>query len=81
MVRIPTCGTADFVRSCVEQDLKALETDYVDLMLIHFPMGSCAETWSVLEDYHAKGTLKAIGVSNFNKSHLEHLIDGMSYCE
>ena len=41
-------------------------------MLIHYPMGSCAETWSVLEEYHAKGTLRAIGVSNFNKSNLEH---------
>eukprot|EP00438_Fugacium_kawagutii_P027466 Skav205575 [mRNA] locus=scaffold460:30926:34586:+ [translate_table: standard] len=53
--------------------------DYIDLLLIHFPSGDCKEAWllgnsrawSILEEYHSKGTLRAIGVSNFKKSNLD----------
>jgi len=69
--KIPGCmGT----KYSVEYDLKQLQTDYIDLLLIHYPSGNCSEAWSVLEDYHSKGTLRAIGVSNFKKSNLESLL-------
>jgi len=59
----------------VEKDLKQLNTDYIDLMLIHFPgKGDCSKTWAALENYHAKGVLKAIGVSNFKRSNIESLM-------
>ncbi|CAJ1395296.1 unnamed protein product [Effrenium voratum] len=48
--------------------------DYIDLLLIHFPKGDCAEAWATLEEYHSKGVLRAIGVSNFKKSDLETLM-------
>lgn len=69
--KIPGC---DFATTNIEYDLKQLKTDYIDLLLIHYPSGDCAKAWEVLEGYHAKGVLKAIGVSNFNKSALESLM-------
>ncbi|MBP1039625.1 aldo/keto reductase [Vagococcus sp. BWB3-3] len=71
--------TADeaVVRKGVEQSLKALNTTYIDLYLIHHPWDSLAEmlaTWKVLEDHVDKGVLKAIGVSNFNQEQLGHLL-------
>eukprot|EP00419_Tripos_fusus_P051284 CAMPEP_0172838470 /NCGR_PEP_ID=MMETSP1075-20121228/27894_1 /TAXON_ID=2916 /ORGANISM="Ceratium fusus, Strain PA161109" /LENGTH=286 /DNA_ID=CAMNT_0013681991 /DNA_START=24 /DNA_END=884 /DNA_ORIENTATION=- len=70
--KIPGCNSAEHH---LETDFKELGVDYIDLMLIHFPrFGDCVKTWKVLEDYHRRGRLKAIGVSNFNKSTLEPLL-------
>jgi len=71
--KIPGCTN---VESYIQQDLQQLGTDYIDLLLIHFPprFGNCASAWATLEDYHAKGTLKAIGVSNFKRSHISTLM-------
>jgi len=68
--KIPGCSDA---QSYVEQSLKQLGTSYIDLMLIHFPKGDCAAAWKTLEDYHGKGILKAIGVSNYKRSDIEKL--------
>jgi 2,5-diketo-D-gluconate reductase A len=71
--KIPGCNTT---REFVEDDLKQLGMQYIDLMLIHFPRPSsaCATAWGVLEDYHAKGIIKSIGVSNFKKTDLQLLM-------
>ncbi|CAE7215381.1 unnamed protein product [Symbiodinium pilosum] len=69
--KIPGCDSAT---ASVEYDLKQLQTDYIDLLLIHFPKGDCAKAWEVLESYHSKGVLKAIGVSNFDKKSMESLM-------
>ena len=56
--------------------LERLETDYVDLYLIHWPVPSedrYVETWQVLEEFHREGRARSIGVSNFNVEHLERL--------
>jgi len=74
--KIPGCYDAD---KYVQTDLEQLGLDYIDLMLIHFPRGNfplrgnCSATWETLEGYHDRGVLKAIGVSNFKRSHLESL--------
>merc|ERR1711959_669538 len=49
----------------VKQNLKQLNTDYFDLMLIHMPSNAgplrwCDSTWKLLEEYHAKGIFKAV---------------------
>ncbi|MGO4913077.1 aldo/keto reductase [Leeuwenhoekiella sp. W20_SRS_FM14] len=55
--------------------LKRLDTDYLDLYLIHWPVeGKYKETWRALEDLYKEGKIKAIGVSNFLKHHLEDLM-------
>jgi 2,5-diketo-D-gluconate reductase A len=70
--KIPGCSLA---KSSIEEDLKELNTTYIDLLLIHFPRGGdCAEAWSVLESFHASGAVRAIGVSNFNVSQLEPIL-------
>jgi diketogulonate reductase-like aldo/keto reductase len=61
-------------KAYVEYNLKQLNTTYIDLFLIHTPLGECGSTWSVLEEYHRKGVLRAIGVSNFNERNIEGLL-------
>eukprot|EP00928_Gymnodinium_smaydae_P042222 TRINITY_DN2845_c1_g1_i1.p1 TRINITY_DN2845_c1_g1~~TRINITY_DN2845_c1_g1_i1.p1 ORF type:complete len:303 (+),score=78.66 TRINITY_DN2845_c1_g1_i1:78-986(+) len=70
--KIPSCMGA--TAAAVEYDLKQLRTDYIDLMLLHSPVGDCSKAWPVLEDYHRRGVLRAIGVSNFNRTQLEALL-------
>jgi len=62
------------VKFYIEYNLKKLNTTYLDLLLIHEPVGDCSRTWSVMEDYHRRGVLRAIGVSNFNRRNLEGLL-------
>jgi len=70
--KVPSCF---LVKEFVEADLLQLGTDYIDLLLIHSPrFGNCTDAWSILEHYHAKGVLRAIGVSNFKKNDLQNLL-------
>ncbi|WP_040214793.1 aldo/keto reductase [Clostridium polynesiense] len=58
-----------------EDSLKRLDTDYVDLYLVHWPVeGKFIETYKALEDIYKEGMVKAIGVCNFNIHHLEELL-------
>ena len=56
------------------ESLNKLGLDYLDLYLIHWP-GNHAfeESWKALEFLYKERKIRAIGVSNFNKSHLEEL--------
>ncbi|HJY25366.1 MAG TPA: aldo/keto reductase [Actinomycetes bacterium] len=61
-----------------DQTLKALEFDYVDLFLIHWPLpkvGNYVDTWRALEEIYRSGRARAIGVSNFQPHHLRRLQD------
>lgn len=71
---------ADDARTSFEQTLADLETDYVDLFLIHWPLpmyynGDFGATWAVLEEFYAEGRARTIGVSNFEIHHLEQLFE------
>jgi 2,5-diketo-D-gluconate reductase A len=52
-------------KASVEESLKLLQLDYIDLMLIHQPYGDYYGTYRAMEDLYKEGELKAIGVSNF----------------
>ncbi len=57
-----------------ERSLLHLGTDYIDLYLIHWPVqGKIKESWKVLEKLYEEKRVRAIGVSNFQKYHLEKL--------
>lgn len=58
-----------------DQSLKKLDSDYIDLYLVHWPVkGKYKETWRALEKIYKDGKVRAIGVSNFLKHQLEDLL-------
>lgn len=55
----------DTVRRAVEDSLRKLRTDYIDLYLLHWPIREkMAESWKVLQAMRDEGLLRSIGVSN-----------------
>ena len=68
-----------FLRQSIEESLRKLNTKYLDLLLIHWPVKDCVkDTWQVMEDFVRQGKVRSLGVSNFNRHHLEDLL---SYAE
>jgi 2,5-diketo-D-gluconate reductase A len=64
-------------KRALDASLKRLETDYVDLYLIHWPVPAhdkYVETWKAFIDTRAEGLVRSIGVSNFQPAHLERII-------
>lgn len=58
----------------VKESLKKLQTDYVDLLLVHWPIERAFfETWRAFEDLKKAGLAKSIGVSNYQMIHLQYL--------
>ena len=49
----------------IEESLRKLDTDYIDLLLIHQPYGDVFGTWRAMEKAYKDGKVRAIGVSNF----------------
>lgn len=70
----------DDARRAFDQTLEALDSDYVDLFLIHWPLptlydGDFVSTWRVFEEFARDGRARSIGVSNFQVAHLNRLAD------
>lgn len=74
------------VRPALEQSLKDLQTDYLDLYLIHWPIAEDPqsgeildipqeETWAEMEKAQKDGLVRSIGVSNFTQTKLKNLMD------
>ena len=55
------------------ESMKKLQTDYIDLVLLHQPFADYYGAWRALEDLYEAGKLKAIGVSNFYPDRLVDL--------
>lgn len=63
------CGTrAGYKLACqgIEESLNRLQTDYIDLLLIHEPYAEAAEMYCALTEAYRSGKVRAIGISNFN---------------
>lgn len=64
----------------IERSLEDLRTDYVDLLLVHWPLptlygGDVALPWPALEDAFTAGRARAIGLSNYEREHIEAVRD------
>lgn len=58
----------------IERSLERLQTTYVDLLLLHFPVPVARKkAWAALEKAKAAGKAKSIGVSNYTVKHLEEM--------
>ena len=52
-------------KESIRESLRKLQTDYVDLLLIHQPFGDYYETYRAMEEAYKEGKARALGVSNF----------------
>ncbi|KAI6187114.1 Aldo-ket-red domain-containing protein [Aphelenchoides besseyi] len=78
-------GNSEKIPEQVQESLKNLKTDYLDLVLIHYPKSDERENedeknaenrrdcWLALEKEHQKGIIRSIGVSNYEVRHMEEL--------
>lgn len=58
----------------IDDSLKALAMDYIDMYLIHWPVENYVESWAAIEKILASGKARSIGVSNFQPHHLDTLL-------
>ena len=75
--------TYDLTMRTFEESLRKLGLSYVDLFLIHWPNPAMyrsrweqanAESWKAMEELYKAGKIRAIGISNFRKHHIEALL-------
>lgn len=59
----------------VEKTLQRLDTDYIDLLLIHQPAGNYVAGYRQMEKAYQEGKVKAIGLSNFNEKQIQEILD------
>jgi diketogulonate reductase-like aldo/keto reductase len=64
----------DDTKKAFERTMNRLQLDYLDLYLIHQPFGDVYGEWRAMEELYKLGTIKAIGVSNFQPDRLIDLI-------
>ena len=62
-------------RASIEDSLRKLQTDYIDLVLLHQPFGDAYGAWRDLVTLYQEGSIRAIGVSNFSADRL------VEFCE
>lgn len=78
------CNTTEAAATAIDDSLKKLHLNYVDLFLIHWPnplafrpnfAARNAAVWKAMEDAVKAGKIRAIGVSNFHPHHLKPLLE------
>lgn len=65
-------------KASIEESLQKLQTDYIDLLLIHQPFNDYYGTYRAMEEANKTGKVRAIGVSNF---HPDRFVDLAEFCE
>lgn len=59
----------------VEKTLQRLDTDYIDLLLIHQPAGNYTAGYRLMEKAYKEGKVRTIGLSNFTKAQIREILD------
>lgn len=59
----------------VEKTLERLDTDYIDLLLIHQPAGNYVAGYKMMEKACKEGKVRAIGLSNFTAAQIQEILD------
>ncbi|MDO4325844.1 MAG: aldo/keto reductase [bacterium] len=59
----------------IEKTLKRLDTDYIDLLLIHQPAGNYISGYRMMEKAYKEGKVRAIGLSNFTAEQIQEILD------
>ncbi|SEH71838.1 Aldo/keto reductase [Ruminococcus flavefaciens] len=62
-------------RKSLDESMKKLGVEYIDMVLLHWPFGNVYAAWRVLEEYYKAGKIKAIGVSNMEADRFIDLIN------
>ena len=71
-----SCYTHEQTVRAVNNSMKELGLDYIDLMLLHWPAGNPTVMWKTLEELYRKGVFRAIGVSNFYPNTFPKIVEG-----
>jgi len=72
----PLLEAKGHIKQLVENSLRKLDLEYIDLILIHWPTPDYfVQAWKELETIYEEKVVKAIGVSNFRIRHLRHLFN------
>ena len=61
--------------NAIDETLKRLDTDYIDLLFLHQPAGNWRKGYELMEKAYKEGKVKALGVSNFPEEYLKEIID------
>ena len=69
------CYTCEQTLRTVEHSMHELRLDYVDMMLLHWPVGNPVVMWQTLEELYQEGIFRAIGVSNFYPNTFRQIVD------
>ncbi|KAH7721962.1 oxidoreductase [Aphelenchoides avenae] len=89
-VAVPTDPAEEQVRELVQDSLQKLRTNYIDLVLIHYPKSNSRENddalnvrdrallWVALTKLRDDGLVRSIGVSNFEVRHIEEIVRASS---
>lgn len=68
-------GGEEGTRRAFDASLQLLGLDYLDLYLIHQPLGDYYSSWRAMQELHREGLVRAIGVSNFYPDRLVDLLE------
>lgn len=63
------------IRECLFSQLKGMQTDYIDLLMFHWPVtGYYEKTWEEIVKLYKEGYCRSIGVANCHQHHIERLL-------